>query len=596
MSEPGFLEKYFYVLKEKRRQLMLIAALFIVSTSLEPLSIGLIGPFVGAIFNPSLLDRFNLLNSAMNYFSVSGSHNRLVALGSMLLLVFIIKGIATYGISRHIYAFTFNFRVRLVQRLMDAYLTMPYQFYLERNSAAIVNSVITHTKTMTDDLLLPSLKFTSDIVVLSAIGLFLFWIDPVAMVALLAALGGASAFYFRFVKPQVMAAGQETAIQNEGLIRGVNQGIGGIKEIRILGVEEHFLENVSLSSKRCANSQTIFYSLLAIPRFLVETLFVIFVIFFAFYALSKGSSGGIMVSTLAMFGVAGVRILPAVAQISSALASMNYSSFALLELYRDLRYVEQQTAYRGVSDKLNKAVDPESVFRQIDLKNIRYSYPGAGCQAIDGISLSISYGQSIGLIGESGAGKTTLVDILLGLHPFDSGNFSVNGIDIAKYGWNNWLQQIAYIPQTVFLIDETLEKNIAFGISEDKIEPDRVSEAVVAAQLAQLVGRLPDGIRTIVGERGIRLSGGERQRVALARAFYHNRSIFIFDEATSALDADTEQQVINVIEGLHKQKTLIVIAHRLSTVRSCDMIHRLQEGRIVNSGRYEDVVGERKVT
>lgn len=591
MTNPRFFEKYFYILKDKRRQLMLMAALFLASSVLELLGIGLIGPFVGAVVNPGLLDRLTTLNSIMSYFGVEGARDRTIALGFFLLLVFIIKGLVAYGIFRHISAFTFYFRSSLVQRLMSAYLRMPYQFYLERNSAAIVNSVIAHTKTMTDDLLLPSLKLASDSVVLFAIGLFLFWVDPIAMLVLLVALGGTSIFYSSIVKPRVKAAGQEVAVQNEALIKGVNQGIGGIKEIRILAAEQHFLEHVSLSSTLCADSQKKFYSLIAIPRFLIETVFVIFVVLFALFALYTGNSGDAMVATLAMFGVAGIRVLPAVANISSSLASMNYSGFALAELYRDLQYVEQKA---GVSsDQFSQSLDPVGDFQQFDFDNIRYAYPGAGRQAIDGISLSITHGQSIGLIGASGAGKTTLVDILLGLHQFDSGKLSVNGIDISEYGWSNWLRQVAYIPQNVFLVDETLEKNIAFGVPDDCIDFARVNEAVTSAQLTQLVERLPDGIRTVVGERGVRLSGGERQRVALARAFYHNRSVFVFDEATSALDAETERQVIEVIESLHGQKTLIVIAHRLTTVKSCDVIYRLKDGRIIDSGRYEDVVDER---
>lgn len=590
MSKHSFLEKYFYVLKNKRRQLILMAGLFLVSSTLELLGLGLIGPFVGAVVTPGLLERFGLLSSTLNYLGINGERDRIIALGSILLLIFIIKGVVAYGITRHIYAFTFYFRANLVERLMKAYLNMPYQFYLERNSAAIVNSVIAHTKTMTDDMLLPSLRLCSDAIVLIAIGLFLFWVNPLAMLILLVALGGTSAFYFGFVKPSVKAAGEETAEQSEKLLRGVNQGIGGIKEIRILAAEQHFLEYVSHSANLCAASQKKFYSLLAMPRSLIETVFVIFVVLFAIFTLYTGNGGDVMVATLAMFGVAGIRVLPAVVNISSALASMSYSGFALSELYRDLRYVERQSAESGAEAFSSHSADPVAVFRQLELGNIHYTYPGAGRQTIDGISLVITHGQSIGLIGASGAGKTTLVDILLGLHQFDSGKFSVNGINISEYGWNNWLQQVAYIPQNVFLADETLEKNIAFGISEDRIDTAKIVEALAAAQLTTLVERLPDGVRTIVGERGIRLSGGERQRVALARAFYHNRNVFIFDEATSALDAETERQVIEVIESLHGQKTLIVIAHRLTTVRSCDTIYKLKDGRIIDSGRFEEVV------
>jgi ABC-type multidrug transport system fused ATPase/permease subunit len=385
----------------------------------------------------------------------------------------------------------------------------------------------------------------------------------------------------------VRLAGEVTAVANERVIRGVNQAIGGIKEIRTLRTEQHFLTEIGGATQECSTAQSGFQGLLILPKFLMEMALVFFVILFSMYVTWQGDGRESLVTILAMFGVAGIRILPALSQVSSSLVSMNYSSYALDKVYRDLFYAQ---AFAGKNEQINKKCPPASGFQTAELRDVRFAYEPNTRPTIDKVSLRIEKGQSIGFIGESGAGKTTLVDILLGLHRFDSGSFRVDGIDIDTYGWERWREHVAYIPQNAFLIDDTLERNVAFGLADKLINPSKVLDSVASAQLTALIDRLPLGLNTVLGERGIRLSGGERQRIALARAFYSGRDILILDEATSALDNDTERQVIEVIEGLRGKITLLVIAHRLTTVRSCDVIHRLEKGRIVASGRFEDVI------
>jgi ABC-type multidrug transport system fused ATPase/permease subunit len=587
ISEKNFLENYFYILKGKRPQLFFMAALFLISSILELLGIGLVGSFVGAVINPNFLNQFTTLNSVINSFGKPEPINQIIILGTFLLFVFLIKGGLSYWIYYHICKFTFNLRAGLVQKLMCAYIEMPYQFYLERNSAAMVNSIIAHTKTATDDLVLPSLRIISDTFILLAITLFLFWINPIAMLILLFSLGAVSLPYIFIVKPIVKRAGQNVAVQKEELIKGVNQIIGAIKEIRILSSEKNFLEYVKSASCSLASGELEFYSLLGLPRFLLEVIFVSFVILFTLFTLYLGKSGEHMIATLAIFSFAGIRALPAVANISSSLTSINYSRFVLSQLYFDLKEVEKVEPKSSVRFPASKKAHKN--FESLILKDIKFSYPNSRHPVLNKISFNLSRGKSIGLIGPSGSGKTTFVDVLLGLHQFHSGSFIINGRDISDYSWNLWLSQIAYIPQNIFLTDETLAKNIAFGIPEHKIDFTKIKKAIKSAQLNKLVSTLPNGVQTLVGDRGIRLSGGERQRVALARAFYHNRNIFILDEATSSLDAETESLIIDVIESLRGHKTLIVIAHRLSTVKNCDLICRLKNGRIVEVGRFKDI-------
>lgn len=583
------LSKYLYILQEHRGRLIWMILLFLVLSGLDLLGVGLIGPFIGMIVDSTMMDTYTGLNTVLVFMVGDDSTDQFTLLGLILLFVFLIKGVTAYLVQRRIFKFSFGFRAHLIRKLMDAYLRMPYSFYLERNSSTILQSVTYNTKIMTDDLVLPSMRFISDIIIISVMSIFLFWISPTAMLFLAIMLGSAVLLYSVLVKPHVKRAGKVVTTTHEHIIRGVNQGIGGIKEVRVLGVEKPFYDEVARETDIHTDAQISFYSLLSVPRYLIETTMIMFVVFYALYVNYFTNDTAQLFSVLAMFGVAGLRLLPAISSISTSVASMSYSLFAMNEVYNDLLYVEQNTPTKELNSTLHSSFTAE--FDGFELKNISFKYPKAEQKAIEDISLCVKRGGSIGLIGSSGSGKTTLVDLLLGMHNYDTGEFNVNGKSINQFGWDNWLSHVAYIPQSVFLIDDTLEKNIAFGILNSEINDTKLEQAISDAQLSELVNRLPEGKDTVLGEDGIRLSGGERQRIALARAFYHDRDIFIFDEATSALDTETEKQVTDVIDKLHGNKTLIVIAHRLTTVKGCDVIYRLNEGRIIESGSYEEVIG-----
>lgn len=596
MEKTEFLDKYRYVMRGQERHLITIMALYFLMAALDILGIGLVGPFVGVVANPELVERIGAIKWLFSALDMeAGSLDAVVVIGAALVVLFVSKGILAVTMQRRVYRFGFHFRAELVERLMRAYLNMPYQFFLERNSAAVTQAIIDHTKITVDDLVLPSLRLMSDLITLLLLFGFLCWISLSAVASLGLMLGLAALVYVRFVRPRVKRAGQMVAKANERVIRGVNEGISGIKEIKVLRVENKMTDAVAEAAHNTAAAQTNFYTMLQAPRSLMEVVLILFVVFFSIIAISMGQAGASLIPVLATFGVASIRVLPSAISASSAMASMNYSAHALNSLYEDLCSVAvaKPTGAALPDVQESRAV---SEFNSLEMQDLTYSYPGASRSAINGISMRISKGQSIGLIGESGAGKTTLVDILLGLHPFDTGSLRINGKDVQEFGWPQWLDQIAYIPQSPFLADDTLQRNVAFGVPDALIERFRLEEALRAAQLDALLLRLPDGLSTMLGDRGIRLSGGERQRIALARAFYHNRNVFILDEATSALDMETERQVIEVINRLHGEKTLIVIAHRLATVQECDVIFRMREGKVVESGTYEEVVGEKQTT
>jgi ABC-type multidrug transport system fused ATPase/permease subunit len=552
----------------------------------------LIGPFVAAVLEPARLLRFPRISHGLTVIGTPLHLGAIPALGVLLLGVFTFKGVLAYSSHHRILAFAFRVRESLIKRLMRAYLGMPYQFYLDRNSSTLVQSIVINTKVATDDLLIPVMRSISDLLVLVLIAAFLWVLNPGTMTMFVAVVGLAFAVYARIVRPRMRIAGKQAAVANEAIIRGVNQAIGGIKDIRILSLETPFMRLVGAAAEASTGSQTRFYSYLVLPRYLMETVVVLFILALALVTLTRGGGAADLVAMLAVFATAGIRALPAMAQVSSSLASMSYSSYTLTALYKDLRAVEPHSAAASpvrADNPVSSGATPSAGFGQIELQDLAFTYPSAKTPAISGVSLVIRRGTSVGFIGESGSGKTTLVDLLLGLHRLHRGRILLDGLDLDEIGWECWTSHVAYIPQTVFIIDDTLRRNVALGASDEDIDAHRLDEALGMAQLRDMVARLPNGLDTVLGERGGRLSGGERQRIALARAFYHNRDVLVFDEATSALDMETEREVIKVIESLHGLKTVIVIAHRLATVSGCDVVHRLSRGRLVGSGTLEEL-------
>lgn len=589
LAKNNFLTQYLYILKGHYSQLTWLVFGFAIMSIMELLGLGLIGPFIASVVDPVILNKSNYVVYFFEMLEVESNFNKILILGSLVILIFLIKNYFAYKVQQKVFNFSFDYRRRLIEKLMGIFMAMPFEFYLERNSASIMNIVVGHTKIITDDMLIPSLKLLSDGIILFSISVFLFIISPVAMIFLLSILLTTVFFYLKFVKPRIMSYGEKISFHGEDLIRSINQSLGALKEIRVLNVENTFFNAITSAAKGSSESQTGFYSLMLIPRYLIEIVFVIFLATYSCY-ISYYHDGVVhLISSLAVMGIAGLRMLPSISGISSSIATMNFSAHALSKLYDDLKSVEGKNS---IDLDINRSsIKNYETFKSLSIRKIYYSYPQSLKHAIDNLTIELLEGQSIGLVGKSGSGKTTLVDLLLGLYSITKGNILLNGKALNKASMSGWLSQVAYIPQSPFLLDATLAENIAFGISDNEIDKLQVFKAIQQAQLTEVLARLPDGISSKLGERGIKLSGGECQRVAIARAFYHNRNVFIFDEATSALDAETESNVVEMIESLHGKKTMIVIAHRLSTVRHCDIIYKLESGSVTSSGTFFEVFG-----
>jgi ABC-type multidrug transport system fused ATPase/permease subunit len=393
-------------------------------------------------------------------------------------------------------------------------------------------------------------------------------------------------------------------------IKIINHGLGGLKELKVIGCEHYFESQIKEQSERYAKFGTQSQSYMILPKILLETSMIVSIILFVIisqYYFTQSQTN--ITSVLAIFSVAAIRLIPAISSCFNALNSINHSSYAVDIIFSDLQITNKSKPSQELNTNSSHAPSDSSYYElnkdgynrslefknKIELINVVYSYPNSSTPSVNSVSLSIERGQSIAFIGKSGAGKTTLVDILLGLIDINSGDILIDNKSIYS-DVRTWQNLVGYIPQSIFLIDDTIQKNIAFGVHEKLIDNERLQKVIKLAQLEKLIEELPDHIHTKVGERGILLSGGQRQRIGIARALYHQREILVLDEATSALDNETEKLVNEAINSLHGKLTMIIIAHRLSTVKQCDTIYLLDKGCIVDSGSYEDVVSRNKIT
>ena len=558
--------------------------LFLGSALLDLAGIGLIGPYVALVIDPRVVDgRLGDVMVAMG--APREQRAGLILLGLSLVGIFLLKAIATIIIQRAVIRFSKNQIVRLQSTLMQVYQALPYTEFLGRNSSEYVYGINGLTPIF-GAVVLIALRIISDGIVAMAILGLLAWQNAPALALLAGLLLAVINGYDRLFRRNLGRYGEQSNVAATTMVRGVHEGMEGLKEIRILGKEQHFHRMVHDGAKDYARFSTRMQVIMLAPRYLLEVTMMAFVVSLVLLILVLGHDLQVLVPTLGMFGVAALRLTPSANTLSTSLVQLRYNRNSISRLYRDLQTVARVPRERSESP-LEFAPDE---FRILALDQVRFTYPNARQPALQTLSLEIRAGESIGLIGPSGSGKTTLVDVLLGLLEPQAGKVRYNDLPL-KDTLAQWRAQVAYLPQQVFLIDDTLRRNVALGIEDAEIDETRVKEALRQARLTELVKQLlPDGVDTLLGDRGIRLSGGQRQRVALARAFYHGRSVLVMDEATSALDNETEREVVEEIRRLKGQKTLIVIAHRWTTVQHCDRIYRLQKGAIVEQGTYNRVI------
>jgi ATP-binding cassette, subfamily B, bacterial PglK len=582
-----YLKKFLYVFSGSQKQLVFLLVVFLTTSVLEAFGIGLIGPFLELAGSPELVYKNSFFAWIYKYLGGQDVEYFILFFGLFVVIIFIVKSVLYFLGKGYTYKTLFYQRALIQSRLFSAYLSASYEFHLNRNSADFINKIVTESSRFTYLVALPLVELCSNgIVVFILVGLMAtkdMILFLIALATLLPAFIG-----FLTLSKRIREWGQHASIAREKTLKAVSHGLGGLKETSVIGCEAYFQKQLMQSVRQEASMETRFQSTQFIPRILIETILMISIVGFvcASQLLLKRDFQSVL-SVMGVFALSSMRLIPAGSQFVESLGKARNSVYTLDALYLDLKELDLNGL--NSSQRKNFRIHALDFNHTLELKNIVYRYPATKSVSLNGISMTIKRGEAVGLIGASGAGKTTLVDVILGLLKPESGDILVDGQSI--YGeLENWRPLVGYIPQSIFLLDDTIERNIAFGVSDNSIDSERLWYAIKAAQLDKMIQDLPEGIKTSIGERGVRLSGGQRQRIGIARALYHQREILVLDEATSALDNETEQLITESIKSLSGSKTLIIIAHRLTTIEDCDRIYALEKGRIVRSGKYKEVV------
>jgi ATP-binding cassette, subfamily B, bacterial PglK len=587
------LKKHFQYLKEisdllgeERRKLPRIIILFFLVSVLDLAGLGLLGPYINLVINPNSLEtgRVQEFLSIMNL--PRDQQQLLIYLSLFLVIIFVFKTIFSILVNYFINKFALGQIVRLKSNLMQGYQLMPYEKYLNRNSSDYVHAIQVQTEGF-GAVLQWGLKSLCDSLIGLTIFILLAFTNLIALTLLLVLIILMIFGYDILFKIKLKRYGRLANDSSTRVIKNIREGIEGFKEIRILARESYFHNKLHFNAQAFAHNQIKSQIITTAPRYLLELIMIIFVVTITIFTLVMDQDLQSLIPTLGIFGVAAIRLLPSVNVISNTLMQFRFNRHIISRLHEDL------SLFKKIKNNPTPKVAHASVeefLTDFTVKNINFSYKNSNIPVLNDISLEIIAGESIGFIGASGSGKTTLVDVLLGLLVPQKGGLFFNKKPIRE-SLIKWRSQVAYLPQEVFLIDDTLRHNVALGIESTKINDIKLIQSLKKARLSSVVEHLQDGINTSIGENGIRLSGGQRQRVALARAFYHERNVLIMDESTSNLDNETEQEIIGEIKHFKGDKTIIVIAHRLSTLAHCDRIYCLEQGHISKVGTPEEILG-----
>jgi ATP-binding cassette, subfamily B, bacterial PglK len=582
----AYLNEILYLLGDKKRALPWLVGLFLFSSLIDLIGLGLIAPYTLLIINPELF-----VNSSVYAFlekiGFSFDQKKIITVLSIVLFgIFLFKTISLIYINKVIIVFSLQLQTDLRSILMGAYQNLNYSEYLRRNSSEYIIAIQSYTGQFSNGVLQSSLRILSEGITVVVIVIMLAFNNGPALLLLALLLGGMSFSYDSFFRNRVKEYGKGSNKYAKLMLQGIHEGIEGLKEIRVLGCEKYFHNVVKKSAKQFAGYNSKAQIIKKAPRYLLEFMLLTFVVLLVNGTYWFGYNADELIPTLSLFGMAATRLLPSANALISGFSQIRFGRNATSLLYKDLKHIESSDF---IINDVPTSILPEK-FKILSLNNICFQYQDAKQLALNNLTLSIHEGESIGLVGASGSGKTTLVDTMLGLLTPQSGSILFNN-ELLQDKLAHWRSNVAYLPQQVLLIDNSLRCNVALGVPVNEIDEECLNKAIEQARLSELVRQLPKGFDTILGERGIRLSGGQRQRVALARAFYHGRNVLIMDEATSSLDNETEKEIVEEIKRLKGQKTLIVIAHRLTTVQHCDRIYRLENGKIINEGSYASVIG-----
>lgn len=546
---------------------------------METFSVGLILPVAGILTSADYSTSMPVVGELLR----SGLSREAVVMIALLaiLVAYTIKSLILAGLSWVQRGFMADVSTRISNQLFANYMNQPYLYHLEHNSSTLIRNS-QNASLFVSGVIDPLSTLFADVLV--GVGLFtlMLVVEPLGTLIVGFVFGTAGFVFQRTTSKRIKRWGDESQDYAREVIQHLNQGLAGVKDVKILGKEDPFIDAYSVNVEQVSNLQRLYKFLQSLPRLWLEIITVGALCVLVGLLILQGKDVDSALPVIGLFAATTFRVMPSVHRVVSSAQTLSFNRKIIREIHADLRLPRDS----------ERVVSECPIFSErIELTSVGFKYPRSVESVLQDVSIKIERGSSVGIVGPSGAGKSTLVDLILGLLYSSTGSITVDGFNIADDA-PGWRSQIGYVPQSIYLTDDTISSNVAFGVGESSIDETSVQRALESAMLNEFVNSLPDGMETLVGERGVRLSGGQRQRLGIARALYRNPQVLVLDEATSSLDIDTERGVMEAVESLHGEKTIIVVAHRLSTIQYCDWVYRFEQGRVVAQGTYEQVIGD----
>jgi ABC-type multidrug transport system fused ATPase/permease subunit len=580
------LKRLNFLLSRKDKVNFVVLLFFMVLAALlETVGVGVIPVFVSVIAIPERILEYPLLKPVFEYLSLTTSKELLIYSGFGLFIIFIVKN-TFLSIVYYLQAqYTKNRQIDFSHRLFALYINAPYSFHLKHDGSELLRNVNIETQKAITGILVPLQIIVMQGLVLISISTLLVVTEPVITIIAGIILGSASSFFLKALNAKSRNKGIEVQKERQVSIQAINQGFGGIKEVLVSGNRHYFIQQFLKSVKRVTTADAYIRVVGKLTQPFLESIIVVGILAVAFSLMYTGRLIETIAPTLALFGAALIRLKSCMSMIVQSVTLLRYNAVSITPVWNDINKLSSSVPPRATVTN----EEPVRLSSSIEIEKLSFCYPETEKPVIKNINLIIPKAASIALVGPTGSGKTTLVDLLLGLLEAEQGSIRVDGVDIFD-SLAEWHKKIGYIPQFIYLLNDTVRNNIAFGLEDSEIDPEKLQRAVQTSQLDEFICSLPEGLETIVGERGIRLSGGQRQRIGIARALYNNPEILIMDEATSSLDNTTENLLVKALEELKGDRTIIIIAHRLSTVKNCDQLYFMKDGSIKESGTYEELL------
>lgn len=584
-NKVSLLKKINYIFDKKQKgQLVLLAVLILIGGVFETLGVSMMVPVVSTILDPDSLhefiERHEYLGAVINILKLDSDMKIACALLILMIVLFVIKNVYLLFLIHRQNTFVARARNDMISRVMREFLNRPYEDYLGADIPTVFRITDSDIPRVFS-LVLAFLSLSTELVVSTCLGVVLLFVNWQMTALMLAVLLIMTFVSIKGLKPKLNEIGRRNQETQSRIARWRLQAIYGLKDVKVLNRQDFYIRNYYESGKVGADIARDYAVLNSVPRLMIETVFMATVLLFILVYILRGGNVALLIPQLTAFGVAAVRIMPSANRINTYITEIAYEQYSLDFVYENL--TESMKTDKAMRAERAAISGPELHLEdKIELKNITFAYPDSETNIFTKANMVVPKGKAVGIMGPSGAGKSTIVDILLGLLHVQEGEILCDGRNIFS-NYDSWLAQIGYIPQSIYLVDETIRENIAFGIDPEKISDERIWEVMGEAQLADFVRSLPEGLDTTIGDRGVRLSGGQRQRIGIARALYHNPEILVFDEATSALDNETEAAVMEAINGFHGKKTMVIIAHRLNTIVNCDIIYEVKDEKVTET-------------